>query len=924
MPLLTSKMRPPVLNVQSIARHDLHDLLDNCRDRFLTIVRSPAGYGKTTLLVQWWSAMKAAGAQVAWLSLDEDDRDPDMFVAYLANMLTEAGHTPTQQVMQQVRSTEPTDAPTLATVTALLNALDEEGPPLFLILDDYHLAESRQLDQLMERITRYPLRRLRIILATRTRPGFPVSRLRAQGSLLEITERELRFDMDDVAALFGEAVSRPELEVLSERTEGWPVALQLARIWIERQTGAQSFITAFSGTAGEMAGYLADQVVAGLPDAYRDVLLATSILDEVTGDLADHLTCSTGSGEVLVDLVRLNAPVFPVISPNSEQAGAYRYHPIFREFLSAQLELRGQDAVQALHRRAMDWFTDRKIRVSAIHHAMAAGDVERACRIAEEVSWVHQVMSGRLSDLRRVFRILPRETALQRPRLALAQAYLHFKNGENAAGSDMFFHARNMIVPEGRPLTVRPPRNSVEQDLILLEALHAAYRDYGISAETIQSVERILSDADPTDFAFRALINNILGVLYYRNGSLLVAQATLVASLDDFERAGFTYGRTFIHIHLVMVALTRGRLAEAASWLRQPGGLMQRPYSNDEALNHRLGLFEAEMLYLQNRTEDANDILFEALPDVENAEGWPELFISAYRTAASIAFNDRGLAAADEVLESAQKLASRLDYPRLGLNLISKRVTLLVQAGRIDEAEDLARTHDFAAIANGDGVHDISWREREDASTNLARLALARGLPAKADALLTKLEARCRAGDYGRRLIQIRILRALACRASDDMDGAVRHIKQALTEARVDHLIRLFLDEGREVRDLLKAAVVKIGVAGLTEAMYEWISEILIAFDDGPEGSDSAAGHIVLTPRELDILQNLRLGGSNKEIARRLDTTDNAVKFHMKNIFRKLGVNTRQLAVALAEKRGLLDTPQGLTSAVAQNESGRL
>lgn len=893
-----SKLRPPLPNVQAVARRPLLARLDASHSHFLTLLRSPPGYGKTTLLVQWWSALTAGGQAVAWLSLDEDDGDADVFVAYLARALSDAG-------LQVAPAPGRNELPTAATLTALLNALEAEGPPIFLILDDYHLVEGRKLDRLMERILRHPLNRLRLIMATRTRPGFPLSRLRADGSLLEITEQDLRFDLADMAALLGPAVSQGDLELLMARTEGWPVALQLARLWIERQAGDPSLISAFSGSVTEMAGYLADQVVAGLPARHRAVLLATAILEEVTGDLADHLTDGHGAAEILLDLQRINVPLFPL----DERRGVYRYHPIFREFLETQLSLRGTAAVSALHHKASQWYADHGAMTPAIFHAMASGDRERAFELADSVSWVRGVFSGRLPELRRVLKILPIHEALQHPRLALAQAYLDFKNGNMRAGTEVLAHARSLVQKRAQATPADetlPDSVKTDHDLLLVEALYAAYLDHGISTVSVRSLEQILNGADPTDYSFRGLINNILGLLYYRNGSLLGARVTFLSSIADFERVGMPYACLFNNIHLAMVALSQGHLREAEARLDQARDIARLYAPSDEVLLPLIHVFTAEIQYQRNELEAANDLIFEALPATEHAESWPELYISAYRTAASIAFHERGLAAAEEVLDAGKDLAERFGYDRLAFNLLCKRVNFLLLAGSVDIALDLAIAHDFRVIADGAADDSLSWRERADVVTICARLDLASGHATEADALLELLERRCLDGDYGRRLCQVRLLRALAKRMAGDMEGAVYHLKQTLAATREDALRRIFLDEGEAVRDLLKAAVIHIGVAGISDAMYGWVSDLLVAFDEAGQRAGRNLGELVLTDRERDILRDLRLGGSNKAIARRLDMSDNAVKFHLKNIFRKLGVNTRQLAVAVAERRGLI------------------
>lgn len=886
--LLLSKLRPPMLNADTVPRSALIGRLEQGRSHLLSLLHSPAGFGKTTLLAQFYRHLEAAGEAAAWLALDEDDRDPERFVAYL-----------TSAVARAVAGPAPPDTETLAT---LLNALSADGPPTFVFLDDYHLAQTRQNDQVIEWLLRHRPQRLRLVVSMRGWPTFPVSRLRAEGNLIEFDEEDLRFRLDDGGRLFGDELDSDGIAAVFERTEGWPVALQLARLWASRHGGTPSPFPGFTGSASEMAAYLAEEIVAGLPEASRDLLLATAIVQELPLDLARHLTGGRATSAMLAELVALNVPIFAV--PGHDDR--FRYHPIFREFLAAQLAVSDRHDKRAQHLLASQWFLDHGQIVDAIEHAAAAGEDERAIEMAGSVSWVRQISRGRSVDVRRVLAALPDDSICRHPRLAATLAFLKYKDGNYKAGSRLFQDLEAMF-PRGpdRAAAFGP---DATQDLQLLDALHAAYVDQGIAPEAIRPLETLLVGADPTDYGFRGTLTTTLGLLYFRNGRLLNSRATFLASMDEFDSGNIGYGTVFIPIHLAMIAIAQAQLGEARSWIASGSEKIRAHFSFDPALHHQLDLIAAELHYLSGDLASAKLCLSAAMAAIEQTEGWTELYIAAYRTMAAIAFAEHGIDAARGVLDAGDAAASRLGLPRLSFNLASKRVQLLLAAGALAEAKRAAEDSGLAAIAADRHYPVTSWIERDEAIASLARLAMAHDDPAEALERLAALERRSHESDAGLRLIQCRILKAIAFRKAGEPDLAVSSMRQALMDAMREGLVRPFLDEGPAVRTLLKDTVAHIGVGAMTEALYAWISQLLIAFDGGNvnESVSETVGSAIFTPTEFSVLQELRTGGSNKQIARRLSTTENTVKFHMKNIFRKLGVNTRRLAIEVALQRNLL------------------
>ena len=260
----------------------------------------------------------------------------------------------------------------------------------------------------------------------------------------------------------------------------------------------------------------------------------------------------------------------------------------------------------------------------------------------------------------------------------------------------------------------------------------------------------------------------------------------------------------------------------------------------------------------------------------------------------------------EPVLELGRKFARRRGLVRLEWFLLMREISYRIVLKDIREARRLMSSSEalwWRLTASFDSAQ--MWREREDRECTSARLFIHEGSPAAAVAILQPLAQVCEDTEHLWRFVQVLLLLSLAQRALGDMDQASQYLRRALHLTRNERLLRIFLDEGRSVEELLKAVVAHVGVAALSATTLDWVAQILAAFTNGASDAEMSLVDRVLTHREQNVLEHLKAGASNKLIARALDLTENAVKFHLKNIYRKLGVNDRRLAISVAQKRGL-------------------
>src|SRR5215468_7825044 len=362
--------------------------------RGLTVVCTPAGFGKTTLLGDW---ARRSRRTVAWLSLDSADNDPARFWRYVAAALE-------------------------AVATAVINqlAVVPDAGAVVLVLDDYHLIEAPTVhDSVVFLVERLPPG-LRLVLAARTDPPLPLARLRARGQLAELRATDLRFTLEETAAFLREATGldlpTASVAALQERTEGWAAGVQLAALSVQGHPDPAGFVATFAGSNRYVLDYLTEEVLARQPEEAVRFMLETSVLDRLCGPLCDAVTGRGGSQARLEALERANLFVVPL----DEVRRWWRYHHLFASLLRNRLADEQPARVPELHRAAATWHEEHGFADEAVRHALAAGEADWAARLVERnVEGLLRRSEG--ATLRRWLSALPAASVRARPRLCLAQ-----------------------------------------------------------------------------------------------------------------------------------------------------------------------------------------------------------------------------------------------------------------------------------------------------------------------------------------------------------------------------------------------------------------------------------------------------------------------------------------------------------------------
>lgn len=899
----SAKFGPPEYYVDVLERPGLIAALNSKINRKCTVIHAPAGYGKTTLLALWKKALDEQGLQVMWLNLDEDDRDPNQFtIAFqaAAQILCASGKT-RSQVTYPEPFLHPETSRTL--FNRSLEALARLEGRVILVLDDYHVAASGALDQLMLHLFARQPANLHVVIASRSAPLAALTSLRAQGQIMEIAAADLSFSDDEVARFFGPALPLEDLTQISTSLGGWPVSLQLLKLWQEKSGSGQNIQALIELSQQDLGDFLTTRVLAGLSADACDVLVKTSILEAISVDVANAVCGRVDCHRIMAEIQKLDALMVEIrrTEASGQQIPWLRCHHLLKDFLARKLAEQGLDQIKALHRLAADWFARTGDVAEAVKHAVRSGDTDGAARLIEAAGAVRIGLMRGLPMLLRLLNALPIETIYRHPRLHVARAWLLAKLGRLGEARACF------------EAVAAAAENASDEDNALLRherlfvdlMLSAVYEDKVWGAGEVARIEALAREVSPLDHWFQGWINNLLCIIHTRGGALANAREATEAATVHYLNAGATYGLVFMYMHSAIINMMSGRLSDSETRIAKAAALAGEQFSTDLGVIGLINIVRAQIMYERNDLDAAAELLEQTLPEIDQAEGWVDLYARGYQVMSAIAFAREGFDAALPYLSWARKIGAERELPRLVWLADCRRVELLILAGRLDEAAAEARATN--AFLQADTPDFVSWREREQAFLAEARLAIARD---RAEGVIARLaQVRTESEKYGRdrAVMEICLIQALAYQALGERDLAIAALKKALLIAIPEKFYRVFIDEGEPMARLLRATVRHIGIVGMPKAMVDFLSEIMSILNVRGQTDDKYAGHI-LSLREIEVLRELSLQRANKVIARNLNLTEATVKFHLANIYRKLGVNSRIMAVNIAQGQHLIDS----------------
>ena len=914
VPILLTKLFIPLARPKLVSRPRLKEQLDHNLHRKLTLISAPAGFGKTTLVTDWLQSQGDDASSpflLGWLSLDESDNGPTRFLTYLLTALNSIQGLETEIGVGALQMAQSPQPPPLETILiSVINEITMVTDKIVLVLDDYHLIDAQQVHECLNFLIENLPPQLHLVITTREDPPIQISRLRARGQLNELRAIDLRFTGEETAVFLNQTMrlnlSGNDIDALEARTEGWIAGLQLAAVSMQGRNDTSSFIQAFTGSNRLVLDYLIEEVLDQQSEKMQEFLSKTAVLDRLTGPLCDAVTDQENGQETLENLEHTNLFIVPL----DEERRWYRYHHLFADLLRQQLRQKQPDWILTLHHRASEWFEQKGFINEAIDHALNGEYYERAACLIEDQfgdELIDKYECGEQAVLRRWLAELPAELIFSKPHLSILHAWNLFTAGQLEAANQSLQTTEKLLNANADQAPVSSPEENQLPDgnrmklvgmVATIRSFLAAYN--GNLPKTVQYARQALEVLPEQEQQWRSVALIALGDAYANQGQMAAAHKVRSDALMTGEASGDTHLLVLLNSTLAEILRQQGELQQVIDICeRQFRRADESGISETAVVGWLLGIW-GEVLAELNNLDRAIE---QAKKGVKLAARGGDMLheVTSSLCLVRVLFSSGDITGAEDVIQSLEKTAHEYDIPLwASFQLSAWQARIWLAQGKLEVASRWVGEHELDPDGEPTYLHEMEY-------IVLARILIAQERLEEAVRLLQRLLEAAEADGRISSVIEIMMLQALAAQSRGDTTQAMSTLAQALTLAEAGGFIRIFVDEGLPVARLLYEALSR-GIRS------DYVRRLLAAFPN-PEPEQAGASQSQdpefewvepLSERELEILQLIAEGLKNREISARLYLALNTVKTHNRNIFSKLGVNSRIQAVARARALGLL------------------
>lgn len=891
--LFSAKVAVPLRVDAYFSRPRLFERSELARSR-IVVIQAPGGFGKTTMLAEMFRHEHERGALTAWLTLDEDDTEEGIGT-YLAYAFERAG----------LRISNPSDALDhgLALVATGIEAHD--GPCL-LVLDDAERITDGAVSAVNSFLRHLP-GNLRIAVGMRENPGLDLAGVALDGRDVVLTADQLRFTRREIIDFFGGQLSRRELAEVAARTEGWPVALRIYRNMRADEAGAPA---TGSPTAADLAGdeeitanWLGARLLRNATSEERSFLMDIALFDLIDVTLVDQALDREDSGPMMARLVSLQG----LIQPIGGDGDTLRLHPLLKDYCAARLRREDPDRYRRLHRQIAVAMEGRGHLLPSMRHASAAGDSRLVGDILIRAGGLRLYLHEGSTRLAAAERFLTPDVLEGHPRLALLRCRILTNNARVAEAHSLY----ESVKVQTQDFTRDPNDESAHAlrvDATVIAATLVGYGCMPVTDELIRDVKaslELLEQEHEPDPATLAVHNLILFIAYYQRSRFDIAHEFATTARKHYALCGSHHGDLLVTLHEGLLAMAQGRGGEAQGHYGRAKRIASEYFPHDLSHPLILDLLSTELDVEHNLTEELEARVRQFPIPLRDVAVLLDVRTAAHDVTAEWKFDTGGAEEALQAIEESWAFALSEGLVGAVRHLSALRVVYLIEDERVDQAARAWRgaglPEDLPDLLDLEGQ---SWREMEAISCARIRLLTARGELEAAREVAKGLTELARERSLARtRMRCLALWMVLEYRAKRDNDASARLLEYLRAYGETGYIRPLVRDSETGavlLRSLLESdlpASVRETANAALEQLGSQVAETLRAQR--------------YTDREIEVLQGLARAERNKEIARRLGITEHGVRYHLKNLYRKLGATGRVEAVKRARSAGVMD--QGTT-----------
>lgn len=878
MSLLSTKIILPPLQTGHIDRQRLLQLIPLRPDLRLVLISAPAGFGKTSCLLEWCHDLRRNGIVVIWYALDKLDNDPVRFASHFDRAI--------QNALSSGRVNSTLSAPSAAwndIVTTVINELADHEQRYLLALDDYHLIETPEIHATVSLLLEHLPSNIQIAIASRADPPLQLSRLRARGQIVELRASELRFSRTEIADFFKQTVSmmlsQTQIEHLDQASEGWAAALRLMTLSLHDthqlvdDTAIDRLLNRYSAAQQHIFDYFADEVFAQQAEATRKFLLDTCVLNQLTPDLCEALTGDCSAPLILNRLAQVNLFLIPL----SDAQPIYRYHHLAEEFLRQRLQLENPVRFGELHRAAAEWYEAHGEWVESVQHALVAKDTDYAVWLIETYAWEALTSRGEIMTILSWLPHFPQSVLKRYARLCLYFSRSLYLTGDLERSEDYVRLAAESLDKGETHIRERQALQAIAANY---RATLAAYRG---DVETAQTwIEQAVVLRHAVGDLDQVRIANTEAFLHYLRGDVPAARRAYTHALELAQHIQHHYLTLDAHYYLAQIDL----LAAELGAVRERCEVVLAQYTTPIGPLSVIMLPLAQALFQQNQPVEAEVLLRKALALARRSH-IPDVLWYANVLLADTLLSRGETAEAEVCILQARAQARGYHSAMIDAFIDAAEARLMLRSGQTQAAVDWAKQYQQAEKAH---------YHQDYENLTLARVWLEQREYERIGALLTQLIADAQPAGRVGTIIAAEALRALIHQAVGEVDVALNALRRTLTLAQPHGFMRLFLNAGQPMLKLLRLALER----GVVPEYVTSLLEMAARADYTRHPADT------LTEREIEVLQHIAQGASNQEIADALVVSLGTVKSHIHHIMDKLGAQNRTEAVARARSLNIL------------------
>ncbi|WP_112187925.1 LuxR C-terminal-related transcriptional regulator [Methylibium petroleiphilum] len=868
-------------------------------------VSAPAGYGKSTLLSEWREEVIALGYRVVWLLVDGDDQDGDKLAIDLLHAFSPADTERSQSLVNGVG-----DRGKRAVIMALVAEMASRQERTVLFVDDVHWLSDNTAATLLRPLIRHQPERMALVLSGRANLSSLSSEAALDRRLHVVDHIQLAFNQSDIAQILRQYSVKPRqalVQAIYERSEGWPAIVRLIAMTLHSDEESQNnLLQGLLERPQAISEYLSEVLLSQLPDRAAQLLLCLAMLRRFNGRLVAAATEMSDAEAVLAELQRRALP----ISRSNDAMLPYALHPIVRDFLLIRIRRQGINQIGPYVERALAWLTDNGRIDAAIDLSLDVGNVKNAAALIDHYARTMARYQGRHATFLYWANKLPLEALAQFPEIRVKQAWSLAVLRRAAEAKAVL---AKLIIEFAEP-TNRPDaashgfddqrlsriRQAVELERCTVPTLCDRAQD---AAPYARSWLSRWPDAEPIDLA---IANIVVGCGAMADTDFEVSLAHLRTAQRYVDECKGYYVKAWVDMWLATVLSKQGRYRQALYECDEAVTAVATHLGGETAVEIMLHAIRAPLLYEMNRLEEAGAALEHGLTALIEQTSVDSI-IMGHVALARLQNAQGSHLDALETLAEGEVIGRTHGLSRLVVALAAERIDLLLRHRELGQAQaQWLELQNFSECGPADAFESAM---SDKAPRIESRIALLKGNNSVACELTEPALQRAIRTGQKRKQVELLLIRALAAQAGKEHERAGDALQRAIEVAMSEGYVRVFVDEGEQMRLLLISAA---GLAARASSPTgEYLRQILAAFSvqkSDPKTSAFIAGAESLTGRELKILRRLQSDLSNRQLADTLYITEGTLKWHLKNIYGKLNVTNRLTAVTAGRKLGLLDS----------------